>query len=190
MWERTVPDLIVLSGFLWFITILWTYPISTLSIRLIFSESGLKVGGGDYRQRSVGGNDRNLGILVTRISTYLAAECQNRSENLTNRKLTIFYIEVMNQLFFQLRWKKYFFHDQKYFSKKNRSTNIFVEISRKSKFWKFWFFLSDKFFDFWKIPRKYFLTDFFSKNIFDHEKIFFPSELKKKLVHNFYVENC
>ena len=40
--------------------------------------------------------------------TYLAAECRNRSENLTNRKLTIFYIEVMSQLFSQLRQKIFF----------------------------------------------------------------------------------
>ena len=58
-----------------------------MSFALFFSESGLKVGGEEYRQRSVGGNGRNLGILVTRISTYLAAECQNRPENHTNLKL-------------------------------------------------------------------------------------------------------
>ena len=92
-----------------------------MSIRLIFSESGLKVGGGDYRQRPVGGNDRDLGILATRISTYLAAECQNRSENLTNRKLSIFYIETVYQVFFQLQQKNIFFRGQK------KSENIFAQ---------------------------------------------------------------
>ena len=53
-------------------------------------------------------------LLVSYICTYIATECRNRSENLINRKLSIFYIEVMNQLFFQLRRKKnFFFRDEK-----------------------------------------------------------------------------
>ena len=87
--------------------------------------SGFKVGKGGRDPRFARGlltgsdrNDRIFEVLVTHICIYLAAECRNHSENLTNRKLSIFYIEVMNQLFFQLRRKKYFFHDQKYFSEK------------------------------------------------------------------------
>ena len=38
-------------------------------------------------------------------------ECQNPSGNIINRKLSIFYIEAVPQLFFQLQ-KKYFFRDQ------------------------------------------------------------------------------
>ena len=57
---------------------------------------------------------------------YLAVECRNRLENLTNRKLTIFYIETMSRLFFQLRKQKSFsdhkkksrFFRSKIFSKK------------------------------------------------------------------------
>ena len=62
---------------------------------------------------------------------YLAVECWNRLENLTNRKPTIFYIETMSQLFSQLRKKYYFlvikkirfrqnFARVKIFRKKNR----------------------------------------------------------------------
>ena len=58
-------------------------------------------------------NDRFLEVLVTHICTYLAAECRNRSENPTNRKLSIFYIEVVYQLFFQLQHKNYFFRVEK-----------------------------------------------------------------------------
>ena len=68
---------------------------------------------------------RFLKLLVSYICTYIATECQNRSENLINRKLSIFYIETMYQLFFQLQPKNIFFGDQKYFSKKKTVKNIF-----------------------------------------------------------------
>ena len=47
-------------------------------------------------------NDRFLEVLVTHICTYLAAEYRDHSENLTNRKLSIFYIETILYYFFQL----------------------------------------------------------------------------------------
>ena len=66
------------------------------------------------------------------ICTYIATECQNRFENLINRKLSIFYIETMYQLFFQLQPKNIFFRDQKYFSKKNRPKIFFGENPEKN----------------------------------------------------------
>ena len=75
-------------------------------------------------------NDRFLEVLVTHICTYLAAECRNRSENPTNRKLSIFYIETMFQLFFQLKKKR----DQKYFSKKKTSKIFFVDFPENRKY--------------------------------------------------------
>ena len=53
--------------------------------------------------------DRIFVVLVTHICTYLAAEYRNHFENLTNRKLSIVYIETMSQLFRQLRKKLLFF---------------------------------------------------------------------------------
>ena len=108
---------------------------------------------------------------MTHISTYLAAECQNRSENITNRKLSIFYIENMYQLFFQLQQKIFFFGIRK----KNRSKIFFGENPEKNlKFSIFRFFLILKIFTekyFWpKKNRKIFLTP---------KKKYFSSELKK-----------
>ena len=157
-----------------------------MSFALFFSESGLKVGGEEYRQRSVGGNDRNLEILVTDISSYLAAECQNRSENLTNRKLWIFYIEAMYQLFFQLQRKNIFFRDQKkiwkYFHPKIFS--LFFWSSEKNKisfFEKVTYFFSEIFLE------KYFWAKIFSDFFLILKKNIFSLELEKKLVHNFDV---
>ena len=70
-------------------------------------------------------------VLATHICTYLATECRNRSENLTNRKLPIFCIEVMYQLIFQLQPKNIFFRDQKYFSEKKSAKTFFGENPEK-----------------------------------------------------------
>ena len=111
----------------------------------------------------------------------MPTECPNRSENLINRKLSIFYIETMYQLFFQLQPKNIFFRDQKYFSKKNQSKIFFGEIPKKKlKFEKF--VRKSKFQIFFGIfTEKYFLL-IFSKNIFDHEKKYFLVGVGKKVV--------
>ena len=80
-------------------------------------------------------------ILVLYICTCIAPECQNRSENLINRKLSIFYIETMNQLFFQLQQKIYFLGSKIFFEKKNRPKIFFGENPEKNlKFSIFRFF--------------------------------------------------
>ena len=108
---------------------------------------------------------RVFGVLATHICTYLAAECRNRSENLTNRKLSIFYIEIVYQVFFQLQPKNIFFRDQKYFSKKKSAKIFFGENPEKNEISIFGqnFRISDFFRDF---HRKIFLADFFFEKYF------------------------
>ena len=66
-------------------------------------------------------NDRFFEVLVSHICTYLAAECRNRSENPTNRKLSIFYIETILYYFFQLQKNILFFGVKNIFRKCFRS---------------------------------------------------------------------
>ena len=83
--------------------------------------------------RAETGNDRIFEVLVTHICTYLAAEYRDHSENLTNRKLSIFYIETMSQLFSQLRKKTFFFGMKNIFRNIFRSKIFFVDFSENQK---------------------------------------------------------
>ena len=78
----------------------------------------------DGRWRKGTENGRIFGVLATHICTYLAAECRNRSENLTNRKLSIFCIETMFRFFFNSE-EKYIFSGSKIFFGKKSAKNIF-----------------------------------------------------------------
>ena len=127
-------------------------------------------------------------LLVSYICTYIATECQNRSENLINRKLSIFYIETMYQLFFQLQPKNIFFGiknifrkkiGQKYFSVKipKKKTEIRkncpkIEISDFSVF----------------SQKNNFCLFFFRKIFLIPKKHIFWLELEKMLLHSFDAE--
>ena len=135
------------------------------------------------------GRHRSFGVLVTHICTYLAAECWNRSENLANRKLSIFYIEVMYQVFSNSNQKIFFFGIKKNICKKNvrkKNSENFLKIENldqeKTQIDQHFRFSEN--FQIFIFDQKYFL-DFFLLS----EKPNIFSELKKKLKYSFDVKN-
>ena len=97
-----------------------------LADSVVFEKSCLKVGEGGLEPRFDRGCwrtstkfDRIFEVSVTHICTYLATECGNHSENITNRKLSIFYIEVMSHFFFQLHLILFFWRSKIFFEKKS-----------------------------------------------------------------------
>ena len=119
-------------------------------------------------------------VLAIYICTYLAAECRNRSENLTNRKLSIFCIETIYQLFSNSNHKIFFFGIKKKSEKKNSKNYFSVKIPENLKFR-----VSDKIFrisDFFRdFHRKIFLADFFFKKYFWSRKNIFFFGVGKKI---------
>ena len=101
-------------------------------------------------------------------------ECRNRSGNLINRKISLFYMEAMPNFFFQLQ-KNIFLKIEK------KNLGFFPKIRKNQKNpWKINIDFSDIF---------YFPGFFgnFSRFFFDLQKNFFL-ELKKKVEHSFHVE--
>ena len=127
--------------------------------------------------------------MVSHICTYIATECRNRSENLINRKFSIFYIKTIYQLFFQLQQKNIWFRDQKNIYVKKMNEKKIRQFSENRKCWSKKSQI-DKIFRFSEKFRIFFFDNFFLHIFFlIPKKSIFWLELEKKLVHSFYVEN-
>ena len=100
-------------------------------------------------------------LLVSYICTYIATECRNRSENLINRKFSIFYIKTILQFFFQLRFFFFFFGQQKKIKKSFWPKIKIWRFFENRKFWSIYFFL-DQHFRFSENFRRFFFGLFFS----------------------------
>ena len=114
--------------------------------------------------------------------------CRNHSESMIFGFLTIFYIDIDVQIFFQLKnfhFKKSFWKIEKYVFEKKCRKYFTLEKSIKLIFQKI------NFIDFSNV--KYFFDIFFQKIFFDFSKWFFGTnifELKKNLNINIDVKNC
>ena len=171
---KTCTEQVLIDAWEFWVAIFWNSVSKYFFARLLYSGSWLKMSHTHLKScwRAETGNDRLFEVLVTHICIYLAAECRNRSENLTNRKLSIFYIETMILFFFSTSKQKVFSGIKNIFRKIFWMKIFFVIFRENRKKWKFLFF-----WDKGKIPRKIFWHE---KYFWSRKKNFFFGVEKKK----------